>query len=124
MHFGGHQSVRVCVCQTELGKKYSLNKFSKFYNMTVKPKIMEKLEGHRKSWHLNISKEQTLIQVKMSIEIKMETLSCFVIFFLQVYFWGYSHALVNLCSGNKVVISSTLHVAFIICKVCFLFLIE
>ena len=86
MHFGGHQSVRVCVCQTELGKKYSLNKFSKFYNMTVKPKIMEKLEGHRKLWHLNISKEQTLIQVKMSIEIKMETLSCFVIFFCKYIF--------------------------------------
>lgn len=37
---------------------------------------------------------------------------------------GYPHALVNLCFGKKVVISSTLHVAFIICKVLFLFLIE
>ena len=73
MHFGGHQPVRVCVCQTELGKKYALNNFMfpKFYNVTVKQsKIMERLKSHGKSWNLNISKEQTLIQVKCQLKVK------------------------------------------------------
>ena len=51
-------------------KKYPLTKFSKFYNVTVKPKIMEKLKSHGKSWNLNISKEQTLIQVKCQLKLK------------------------------------------------------
>lgn len=45
--------------------------FPKFYNVTVKQsKIMERLKSHRKSWNLNISKEQTLIQVKCQLKLK------------------------------------------------------